>query len=120
MDVNPDGKIISKNEYDNKLGSWLPSENDKEYHRLNSFNPIQKSKVFDLINDIYKENKSNKNKNKIALIGLRGAGKSTLGNMLHKEFNYPLFEATNEIENLGGMNINEIIELGGQGILVEI
>ena len=35
-------------------------------HRLNSFNPIQKSKVFDLINDIYKENKSNKNKNKIA------------------------------------------------------
>ena len=85
-------------------------------HRLNSFNPIQKSKVFDLINDIYKENKSNKNKNKIALIGLRGAGKSTLGNMLHKEFNYPLFEATNEIENLGGMNINEIIELGGQGM----
>ena len=31
MDVNPDGKIISKNEYDNKLGSWLPSENDKEF-----------------------------------------------------------------------------------------
>ncbi len=31
VDVNPDGKIISKNEYDNKLGSWLPSENDKEF-----------------------------------------------------------------------------------------
>jgi XRE family aerobic/anaerobic benzoate catabolism transcriptional regulator len=85
-------------------------------HRLNTFNPVQKSKVFDLINDIYKENKNNKNKNKIALIGLRGAGKSTLGNMLHEEYNYPLFEATNEIENLGGMSINEIIELGGQGM----
>ena len=34
----------------------------------------------------------------------------------HKEFEYPLFEATNEIEMLGGMNINEIIELGGQGM----
>ena len=31
VDVNPDGKIISKNEYDNKLGSWLPSVNDKEF-----------------------------------------------------------------------------------------
>ena len=31
VDVNPDGKIISKNEYDNNLGSWLPSENDKEF-----------------------------------------------------------------------------------------
>ena len=31
VDVNPDGKIISKNEYDNKLGSWLPSEIDKEF-----------------------------------------------------------------------------------------
>ena len=73
----------------------------------------QKDKDYELISDIYKENKLNKNKNKIALIGLRGAGKSTLGNMLHEEFEYPLFEATNEIEMLGGMNINEIIELGG-------
>ena len=84
--------------------------------RFNTLNSHQKDKVYDLINDIYKENKLNKNKNKIALIGLRGAGKSTLGNMLHEEYKYPLFEATNEIEMLGGMNINEIIELGGQGM----
>ena len=84
--------------------------------RFNTLNSHQKDKVYDLISDIYKENKLNKNKNKIALIGLRGAGKSTLGNMLHKEYEYPLFEATNEIEMLGGMNINEIIELGGQGM----
>ena len=84
--------------------------------RFNTLNSHQKDKVYELINDIYKENKLNKNKNKIALIGLRGAGKSTLGNMLHAEYEYPLFEATNEIEMLGGMNINEIIELGGQGM----
>ena len=36
--------------------------------------------------------------------------------MLYKEFNTPVFEVSNEIEILGGMNINEIIELGGQGM----
>ena len=69
-----------------------------------------------MIENIDRENRSKKNKNKIALIGLRGAGKSTIGKMFHKEFNVPLFEATNEIEKLGGMNINEVIELGGQGM----
>jgi len=84
--------------------------------RLMKFSSEQKKKVLSLIENIDRENRSKKNKNKIALIGLRGAGKSTIGKMFHKEFNVPLFEATNEIEKLGGMNINEVIELGGQGM----
>ena len=84
--------------------------------RLMKFSSEQRKKVLSLIENIDKENRSKKNKNKIALIGLRGAGKSTIGKMFHKEFNVPLFEATNEIEKLGGMNINEVIELGGQGM----
>ena len=44
--------------------------------KFNTLNSHQKDKVYALISDIYKENKLNKNKNKIALIGLRGAGKS--------------------------------------------
>ena len=84
--------------------------------KLMKFSSEQRKKVLSLIENIDRENRSKKNKNKIALIGLRGAGKSTIGKMFHKEFNIPLFEATNEIEKLGGMNINEVIELGGQGM----
>ena len=84
--------------------------------KLSEFSSEQVKKVHSLVESIYRENTVKKNKNKIAFIGLRGAGKSTLGNMLHKEFNTPVFEVSNEIEILGGMNINEIIELGGQGM----
>ena len=85
-------------------------------NKLSEFSSEQLKKVHNLVENIYRENTVKKNKNKIAFIGLRGAGKSTLGNMLHKEFNAPVFEVSNEIEILGGMNINEIIELGGQGM----
>ena len=85
-------------------------------NKLSEFSSEQLKKVHNLVENIYRENTIKKNKNKIAFIGLRGAGKSTLGNMLHKEFNTPVFEVSNEIEILGGMNINEIIELGGQGM----
>ena len=84
--------------------------------KLSEFSSEQVKKVHSLVESIYRENTVKKNKNKIAFIGLRGAGKSTLGNMLYKEFNTPVFEVSNEIEILGGMNINEIIELGGQGM----
>ena len=85
-------------------------------NKLSEFSSEQLKKVHSLVENIYRENTVKKNKNKIAFIGLRGAGKSTLGNMLYKEFNTPVFEVSNEIEILGGMNINEIIELGGQGM----
>ena len=85
-------------------------------NKFSEFSSEQVKKVHSLVENIYRENTVKKNKNKIAFIGLRGAGKSTLGNMLHKEFNTPVFEVSNEIEILGGMNINEIIELGGQGM----
>jgi benzoyl-CoA 2,3-epoxidase subunit B len=31
IETNPGGKIISKNEFDANVSSWLPSENDREY-----------------------------------------------------------------------------------------
>ena len=101
--------MLFENEYNEiQLGTL-----DKKF---SEFSSEQVKKVHSLVESIYRENTVKKNKNKIAFIGLRGAGKSTLGNMLHKEFNTPVFEVSNEIEILGGMNINEIIELGGQGM----
>jgi len=31
VDVNPEGKILSKDNFDKNIGSWLPSDNDKEF-----------------------------------------------------------------------------------------
>ena len=49
----------------------------------------------------------------VALLGLRGAGKSSLGKMLAAHHGVPLISVTREIERRAGMRINEIFNLGG-------
>ncbi len=49
----------------------------------------------------------------IALLGLRGAGKSSLGKMLAALHAVPLVSVTREIERRAGMSLNEIFSLGG-------
>jgi XRE family aerobic/anaerobic benzoate catabolism transcriptional regulator len=50
----------------------------------------------------------------IALIGLRGAGKSTLGRMLAKKIGWDFVELNKEIERDNGLSVAEIIALYGQ------
>ena len=50
----------------------------------------------------------------IALIGLRGAGKTTLGRMLAEKIGWDFVELNKEIENQNGLSIAEIIALYGQ------
>jgi XRE family aerobic/anaerobic benzoate catabolism transcriptional regulator len=50
---------------------------------------------------------------RIALIGLRGAGKSTLGAMLAEDLGYPFVELSREIEKFAGCSIREIHDLYG-------
>jgi XRE family transcriptional regulator, aerobic/anaerobic benzoate catabolism transcriptional regulator len=50
----------------------------------------------------------------IALIGLRGAGKSTLGKMLAKKIGWNFVELNKEIETQNGLSVAEIIALYGQ------
>ncbi len=52
--------------------------------------------------------------NCIALIGLRGAGKSTLGQMLADDLGYPFIELSREIEKFAGCSVSEIQGLYGQ------
>ncbi len=51
---------------------------------------------------------------RIALVGLRGAGKSTLGRMLGEDLALPFIELSREIERFAGCSIAEIQALYGQ------
>ncbi len=51
---------------------------------------------------------------RVALVGLRGAGKSTLGRMLADDLGYPFVELSREIEQFAGCSISEIQGLYGQ------
>ena len=50
---------------------------------------------------------------RVALIGLRGAGKSTLGQMLAADLGFPFVELSREIEKLAGCSVAEIQALYG-------
>ena len=85
-------------------------------NKIDHYTQHQISTLLEFIDNIERKKIVKLNKNRIALIGLRGAGKSTLGNMYSKEYKIPIYEVTKEIEKIGGMNINEVIEFGGQGM----
>jgi len=55
-----------------------------------------------------------KRRGRIALIGLRGAGKSTLGAALAAELKVPFIELDREIERLAGMDLATLFDLYGQ------
>jgi XRE family aerobic/anaerobic benzoate catabolism transcriptional regulator len=51
---------------------------------------------------------------RVALVGLRGAGKSTLGQMLADDLGFPFVELSREIEKFAGCSISEIQALYGR------
>jgi XRE family aerobic/anaerobic benzoate catabolism transcriptional regulator len=51
---------------------------------------------------------------RIALIGLRGAGKSSLGRMLAEQRGVPFIELDREVERQTGMDLRDIFEMHGQ------
>jgi XRE family transcriptional regulator, aerobic/anaerobic benzoate catabolism transcriptional regulator len=50
---------------------------------------------------------------RIALVGLRGAGKSTLGRMLAEHFGWPFVELDRAVEQAYGASIPDLIEMAG-------
>jgi XRE family aerobic/anaerobic benzoate catabolism transcriptional regulator len=63
--------------------------------------------IADLVGDL------SAGRSRIALIGLRGAGKSTLGRRLADDLGYPFVELTREVERVAGCGIPEIHALYG-------
>lgn len=52
---------------------------------------------------------------RLALIGLRGAGKTTLGELLAQNLDVPFVELDREIEREAGLTLSEVFMLYGQG-----
>jgi XRE family transcriptional regulator, aerobic/anaerobic benzoate catabolism transcriptional regulator len=51
---------------------------------------------------------------RVALIGLRGAGKSTIGKLLAEKLKVPFFELDRRIEQASGLSLSMIFDLYGQ------
>ena len=67
-----------------------------------------------LLGSTFGLSESSGRESRIALIGLRGAGKSTLGLQLATERGIPFIELDREIEREAGTSMNEILLLHGQ------
>jgi XRE family transcriptional regulator, aerobic/anaerobic benzoate catabolism transcriptional regulator len=68
--------------------------------------------MFRLMREFGEEEKARRMR--VALIGIRGAGKSTLGSRLSLELQIPFIELDHEIEKDTGMPLGEIFSLYGQ------
>jgi XRE family aerobic/anaerobic benzoate catabolism transcriptional regulator len=68
--------------------------------------------VFRLLREFGQEPSARRTR--IALVGLRGAGKTTLGSALANELSAPFIELDREIERESGISLSEVFSLYGQ------
>ena len=79
---------------------------------LRNLSPDQQEQAFAQIKKQFMEPVTKKHG--VALIGLRGAGKTRLGSLLADEFKLPFIRLGTVVEQLAQMEIGELISLGGQ------
>lgn len=80
---------------------------------LDGIPPHRRVEVVDRIAAELDQNRAEK-QHRIALIGLRGAGKSTLGRALAQALDVPFVELNTEVERETGMPASEVFALYGQ------
>ena len=75
---------------------------------------VELAKARTLLGELFDSPASeNSRRQRIALIGLRGAGKTALGQRLAKDMGFPFIELSREIEQFAGCQISEIHNLYG-------
>ena len=77
--------------------------------------PKQLAQARRLLTESFGASMERERRQRIALIGLRGAGKSTLGAKLAAALQVPFVELDREIERLAGMSLASLFDLYGQG-----
>ena len=81
---------------------------------LSSLDDAQHDHAREIMGNAFGLNESHGRERRVALIGLRGAGKSTLGSKLAASRGVPFIELDREIEREAGTSMNEILLLHGQ------
>ena len=96
--------IEDQNTFDPKLAKFTGF--------LRTLSPEQLAEAHALLTHRYSS--GNERNVRIALIGLRGAGKSTIGSLLAKKLNVPFIELDRQIEQAAGVEIGMILDMYGQ------
>ena len=81
---------------------------------LSRLDDTQLDQVYGMLGSSFGLNEPQGREQRVALIGLRGAGKSTLGSQLAAQRGVPFIELDREIEREAGTSMNEILLLHGQ------
>jgi XRE family aerobic/anaerobic benzoate catabolism transcriptional regulator len=81
---------------------------------LERLSPPALAEARDLLLKHFGESSDDLRRRRIALIGLRGGGKSTLGRLLAARLDVPFIELDREVERLKGASLNEIFDMFGQ------
>ena len=81
------------------------------FRSLSRLTPAQ---LKDVYASLTAQDASSSRAQRIALVGLRGAGKTTVGAKAAEARNLPFFELDREIERLSGTSLGAILELYGQ------
>ena len=81
---------------------------------LDRLSPAALADARDLLFKHFSEPSEGMRRRRIALIGLRGGGKSTLGRLLAERLGVPFIELDREIEKRSGATLSEIFDMFGQ------
>lgn len=84
------------------------------FELLGRLSPNRLREVRALLDAQFAETDHTARQRRIALVGLRGAGKSTLGSLLARHLDLPFIELDAEIEKDFGLSLSEIFALSGQ------
>lgn len=95
-------------------GAERPIELTLLVQRLERLEPAELAEATRLLTRHFGLDRGADRHDRIALIGLRGAGKSTLGKALAEALGRPFVEMAEEIEAVAGMSLDQIFDLSGQ------
>lgn len=88
------------------------SSDTAQLHRINTLLPTADAALRTRILELLEQGGTQR-RQRVSLIGLRGAGKSTLGRMAGESLDIPFVELNEQIEQQAGMPVAEVIGLYG-------
>ncbi len=100
------------------LSELVSSENDRtaEQGLINELVvrmiPVERQRAWELLQNYFSV--LHGQYSRVALLGMRGAGKTTLGKLLADHHGVPFVRLVGETERLAGLNVSEILSLSGQ------